>query len=183
MSKELVFWTFPKHVSVIKVSSYQFIITVFPFLQLPALKNETDNSPDEHSQVDPTYTEYYYPKPRSYLGSSYDITRPKTASETLVPIGKNDVEYPKLVTEPPRKYSNPFDSVQIRPRAHAAVTKEISDKDDKKEGFIAQNGKQVDPDEDKTPVDQTLLSAESKVSQVRAGFWSIVLIRSLSGDI
>uniref|UniRef100_A0A8R1HVB2 Uncharacterized protein n=1 Tax=Caenorhabditis japonica TaxID=281687 RepID=A0A8R1HVB2_CAEJA len=149
-----------------------FSKALFPYLQLPALKNETSNEKDEHSQVDPTYTEYYYPKPRSYLGSSYDISRPRTNTETLLPlpIGKNDEEFPKLIqTTPtpeenaPKKYRNPFDSVQIRPRAYSSKT--LDDKNvesSKKEGFIAQNGKQVDPDEDKTP----LLTAEQKVSQV-----------------
>ncbi|CTQ86462.1 Ntox44 domain-containing protein [Caenorhabditis elegans] len=144
-----------------------FSKSLFPFLQLPALKNETENVKEEHTQVDQTYTDYYYPKPRSYLGSSYDINRPQVgAAESLVSLGKNreDIEFPKLVTqEPPKKYSNPFDSVQIRPRIHAAVTKTVDDKDlNSKEGFIAQNGKQVDPDEDTAP----LLTAEHKVSQV-----------------
>ncbi|CAO4368055.1 unnamed protein product [Caenorhabditis nigoni] len=138
-----------------------FSKSLFPFLELPALKNETEK--ETHTQVDPTYTEYYYPKPRSYLGSSYDVSRPQTTS--LSSLGKNreDIEFPKLVTEEPpvKKYSNPFDSVQIRPRVHAAVTKTTEDTKEK-EGFIAQNGKQVDPDEDTSP----LLTAEHKVSQV-----------------
>uniref|UniRef100_A0A1I7TG14 Ntox44 domain-containing protein n=1 Tax=Caenorhabditis tropicalis TaxID=1561998 RepID=A0A1I7TG14_9PELO len=120
-----------------------FSKSLFPFLELPALKNETENVRGEHSQVDPTYTEYYYPKPRSYLGSSYDVNRPQIGTEQLIPLGKNkeDIEFPKLVTEEPtKKYSNPFDSVQIRPRIHAAVTK----------------------NEDTTP----LLTAEHKVAQV-----------------
>ncbi|EGT52779.1 hypothetical protein CAEBREN_20475 [Caenorhabditis brenneri] len=142
-----------------------FSKSLFPFLELPALKNDTENVKEQHSQVDPTYTDYYYPKPRSYLGSSYDATRPHTQNEELVQFGKNreDIEFPKLIPdEPAKKHSNPFDSVKILPKVHAAVTKTIDNKIAEKEGFIAQNGKQVDPDEDTAP----LLTAEHKVAQV-----------------
>ncbi|CAB3405608.1 unnamed protein product [Caenorhabditis bovis] len=140
-----------------------FSKTLFPFLQLPPLKNET-GAPEEHTQVDQTYTDYYYPKPRSYIGSVYDIQRPN--------LGKNkeEIDFPKLVSTPEpnfnieeeKRIKNPFDRVSIRPRMMAA--KSLSE--EPKEGFIAQNGKQVDPDEAPPIPDSTLLTAEKKVQQI-----------------
>ncbi|CAI5441149.1 unnamed protein product [Caenorhabditis angaria] len=145
-----------------------FSKALFPFLELPALKNETDHLPEEHSQVDQSYTDYYYPKPRSYIGSVYDVTRTEATN------GKNqdDIEFPKLVNtkdiileEQPRHYKNPFDSIKLRPKMQASVTKHIDDAK-KEEGFIQQKGRQVDPDEEKETVNPNLLTAEQKVSTI-----------------
>ncbi|CAD6192602.1 unnamed protein product [Caenorhabditis auriculariae] len=157
-----------------------FSKSLFPFLELPPLKNDT--TPDyTNSNVDPSLGNIYYPKSRSYLNDlEYKVSTAENPSEVLLPISSTKGRYPKLVGNSEESpLENPYESSKpspFRQKAFASRTEQVEDKDllgasedddedetPKKEGFIAQKGKQVDTEESVSP---DLLNAQQRVAQV-----------------
>ncbi|EPB74980.1 hypothetical protein ANCCEY_05899 [Ancylostoma ceylanicum] len=130
-----------------------FSKTLFPFLQLPPLKND-ETQEETHTAVDPKLGEMYYPKPKSYVEETEKFleANPKAPETPFNEIKEIHTEDPSADT------GNPFDRIKSRPgypgRARVHAVKTVTEDEDllptsdpftdkaSEEGFIKQQAKE-----------------------------------------
>ncbi|RCN31039.1 hypothetical protein ANCCAN_23191 [Ancylostoma caninum] len=139
-----------------------FSKTLFPFLQLPPLKND-ETQEETHTAVDPKLAELYYPKPKSYVDEAEKFLEenPK-APET--PFNKVKEIHEIHSKDLSADTGNPFDRIKSRPgypgRARVHAVKTVTEDEDllpkndpftdkaSEEGFIKQQTKERVTDQD-----------------------------------
>ncbi|WKX93162.1 hypothetical protein Q1695_010868 [Nippostrongylus brasiliensis] len=160
-----------------------FSKALFPFLELPTLKNQDE--PDEHTAVDRSLADVYYPKPKSYVEEA-ERQLESNPPPPRTPFTKLEEASTIFEKETPKSSGNPFDRILTRAgfpdrlRVHAAKihtedadllpAKETTFDEESDEGFIKQTGKEKSTEQlSSIGSVETLAAATGRVPLTRLG--------------